>query len=46
MASYQYVYTMQGLNKTWPGGKTVLKDIHLSFPARGEDWRAWSEWRG
>ena len=31
MASYQYVYTMQGLNKTWPGGKTVLKDIHLSF---------------
>ncbi|WP_416896958.1 MAG: energy-dependent translational throttle protein EttA [Minwuia sp.] len=31
MANYQYVYTMQGLNKTWPGGKTVLKDIHLSF---------------
>jgi len=31
MATYQYVYTMQGLNKTWPGGKTVLKDIHLSF---------------
>jgi len=29
--AYQYVYTMQGLNKTWPGGKTVLKDIHLSF---------------
>jgi ATP-binding cassette ChvD family protein len=31
MASYQYVYTMQGLTKTWPGGKTVLKDINLSF---------------
>ncbi|WP_417513583.1 energy-dependent translational throttle protein EttA [Minwuia sp.] len=29
--AYQYVYTMQGLSKTWPGGKTVLKDIHLSF---------------
>ncbi len=31
MASYQYIYTMQGLSKTYPGGKTVLKDIHLSF---------------
>ncbi len=31
MASYQYVYTMQGLTKNWPGGKTVLKDINLSF---------------
>ncbi|ANK79642.1 MAG: energy-dependent translational throttle protein EttA [Rhizobiales bacterium NRL2] len=31
MANYQYVYTMQGLTKTWPGGKTVLKDIHLSY---------------
>jgi len=31
MASYQYVYTMQGVSKTWPGGKTVLKDIHLQF---------------
>ena len=31
MASYQYIYTMQGLSKTWPGGKQVLKDIHLSF---------------
>ncbi|MEN8723470.1 MAG: energy-dependent translational throttle protein EttA [Alphaproteobacteria bacterium] len=31
MASNQYVYTMQGVSKTWPGGKTVLKDIHLQF---------------
>ena len=31
MASYQYIYTMQGLNKTWPGGKEVLKNINLSF---------------
>ena len=31
MASYQYVYVMKGLNKTWPGGKQVLKDIWLSF---------------
>ena len=31
MASYQYVYVMKGLNKHWPGGKQVLKDIWLSF---------------
>ena len=31
MASYQYVYVMKGLNKSWPGGKQVLKDIWLSF---------------
>jgi len=31
MASYQYIYTMQGLSKTWPGGKEVLKNINLSF---------------
>lgn len=27
----QYVYVMKGLSKTYPGGKTVLKDIWLSF---------------
>jgi sulfate-transporting ATPase len=27
----QYVYTMHGLNKTYPGGRQVLKDISLSF---------------
>ncbi len=31
MASYQYIYVMKGLNKAWPGGKTVLSDIWLSF---------------
>ena len=31
MASYQYIYVMKGLSKTYPGGKEVLKDIHLSF---------------
>ena len=31
MASYQYIYTMDGVSKTFPGGKTVLKDIRLSF---------------
>ncbi|MBC6438914.1 MAG: energy-dependent translational throttle protein EttA [Rhodospirillales bacterium] len=31
MASYQYVYVMKGLNKTYPGGREVLKDIWLSF---------------
>ncbi len=31
MASYQYIYVMKGLNKVFPGGKQVLKDIWLSF---------------
>jgi energy-dependent translational throttle protein EttA len=31
MAAYQYVYVMQGLSKTYPGGREVLKDIWLSF---------------
>src|SRR5216683_476551 len=31
MASYQYVYVMKNLAKTYPGGKQVLKDIFLSF---------------
>jgi ATP-binding cassette ChvD family protein len=31
MASYQYVYTMKGLGKAFPGGREVLKDIWLSF---------------
>ncbi len=29
--SYQYSYVMKGLSKTWPGGKTILNDITLSF---------------
>ena len=31
MTSYQYVYVMDQLSKTYPGGKQVLKDIRLSF---------------
>ncbi len=31
MASYQYVYQMDGVSKTYPGGKQVLKDIRLFF---------------
>ncbi len=31
MASYQYVYVMDQLSKTYAGGKQVLKDIRLSF---------------
>ena len=30
-AAHQYVYHMHKLSKTYPGGKTVLKDISLSF---------------
>ncbi len=29
MASYQYVYVMKGLGKTYPGGRQVLRDIWL-----------------
>ena len=31
MASYQYVYSMQNVSKTYPGGKEVLKNITLAF---------------
>ena len=31
MASWQYVYQMNGLSKTYPVGRKVLDDIHLSF---------------
>jgi ATP-binding cassette ChvD family protein len=31
MAAHQYVYSLQKLSKTYPGGKQVLKDVHLSF---------------
>ncbi len=30
-AAHQYVFHMHKLSKTYPGGKTVLKDISLSF---------------
>ncbi len=29
--AHQYVYVMKGLSKTYPGGKTVLNNIWLSF---------------
>src|SRR5258708_5221003 len=31
MASYQYIYVMKGLSKTYPGGRQVLNDVYLSF---------------
>jgi len=31
MANHQYVYVMNRLSKTWPGGKEVLKNVSLSF---------------
>lgn len=31
MANPQYVYHMQGVSKTYPGGKKVFENIHLSF---------------
>ena len=27
----QFIYHMQGLSKTWPGGKKVLDNVHLSY---------------
>ncbi|MHA1547125.1 MAG: ATP-binding cassette domain-containing protein, partial [Alphaproteobacteria bacterium] len=31
MANDKFVYVMDRLSKTYPGGKQVLKDIRLSF---------------
>ena len=31
MAAYQYVYHMQGVSRTYPGGKKCFENIHLSF---------------
>ncbi len=31
MASYQYVYHMQDVSKTYPGGKKCFENIHLNF---------------
>jgi ATP-binding cassette ChvD family protein len=33
MASYQYIFQMQGLTKAYPGGKKVFENIWLSFYA-------------
>ena len=31
MASYQYIYVMQNLSKVFPGGREIVKEVHLSF---------------
>jgi sulfate-transporting ATPase len=31
MASYQYVYVMNGLKKVFPNGKKILENVTLSF---------------
>ena len=31
MPSYQYIYVMNGLSKTFTGGREILKNINLSF---------------
>ena len=31
MAAHQYIYVMQGLNKSFPGGRDVVKDVTLAF---------------
>ena len=31
MASYQFVYHMDGVSKTYAGGKKVFENIHLNF---------------
>src|ERR1700744_3818674 len=31
MPAYQYIYVMKGLNKSYPGGREVLRDVWLSF---------------
>ena len=31
MASDKYIYVMQGLSKTFPGGREIVKDVTLAF---------------
>ncbi len=31
MASYKYIFSLNNLSKTWPGGKKLFDDINLSF---------------
>ncbi len=31
MAASQYIYVMQGLNKSFPGGRDVVKNVTLAF---------------
>ncbi|MDT8856900.1 energy-dependent translational throttle protein EttA [Paracoccaceae bacterium Fryx2] len=31
MASYQYVYHMEGVSKAYPGGKKCFENVHLNF---------------
>jgi len=31
VASYQYIYVMKSLSKSYPGGKDIIKDLSLSF---------------
>ena len=31
MAAHQFIYHMQGLTKTYTGGKKILDNIHLSL---------------
>jgi ATP-binding cassette ChvD family protein len=31
MASYQYIYVMQGLSKVFPGGREIVRDVTLAF---------------
>ena len=37
MASNQFVYFMDGVSKTYPGGKKVFENIRLNFLARCEN---------
>jgi hypothetical protein len=46
MASYQYVYHMDGVSKTYPGGKKVLRKHPPELPARREDRRRRRQRRG
>ena len=31
MSSYQYIFSLENLSKTWSGGKTLFENINLSF---------------
>jgi len=46
MATPQCIYVINKLSKTSPGGKQVLKDLTLAFPARRQDRRCRRQRRG
>ena len=46
MASYQYIYVMKNLSKTYQGGKTGDQGFNATVFARRKNWCSWTKWCG